>query len=443
MVKPVTYGKRVRMSYSRIDEVLDLPDLIEVQRSSYDWFINEGLDEVLKDISPIEDYTGSLVLEFVSHYISDQLKYDEAESRERDATYSAPLKVKVRLINKDTGEIKEQEVFMGDLPLMTSKGTFIINGAERVVVSQLVRSPGVYYKEEPDKTGKSLVSSTLIPNRGAWLDYETDSNDVVYVRIDRTRKTPITVLLRILGIQTNSEILELLGDSRHIEETLAKDATVDRESALIEVYKKQRPGEPPTLESAESLINNLFFDHRRYDLAKVGRYKFNKKLSIARRIEGQESAEDIINNETGELLVEEGQIIEPATADLIELSGINRVVLRKDDADVVVIGNNFVDLKAFDLPFDPENLGLKGKVYYPKMKELLENYSDVTELEREVRNNLRVLSPKHITVDDIIASVSYQFNLFHGIGIVDDIDHLGNRRVRSVGELLQNQFRIG
>ncbi len=432
------------MSYSRIPEVLDLPDLIKVQRSSYDWFVSEGLEEVFNDISPIEDYTGSLVLEFVGHYLEEEKKYTEEESRDHDATYSAPLKVKVRLINRDTGEIKEQEVFMGDLPLMTKNGTFIINGAERVVVSQLVRSPGVSFKEELDKSGNSLISATVIPNRGAWLEFETDSHGVVSVRIDRTRKTPITTLLRMLGLESDKEIIDVLGESKPLLETLEKDITVDRESALLEVYKKQRPGEPPTVESAESLIHNMFFDYRRYDLAKVGRYKFNKKLALKERIIGRESKEDIFDPKTGELLVEEGQVISSEDAKNIEWAGVNRVVIVVDGEDVVVVGNHFVDLEAFDTPVDLMTLGLKGRIYYPKMMEILEECGeDAKEFERAVRRDIRELSPKHITVDDIISAVSYQFNLFYGVGTTDDIDHLGNRRVRSVGELLQNQFRIG
>ncbi|NLX61824.1 MAG: DNA-directed RNA polymerase subunit beta [Tissierellia bacterium] len=444
MVHPVKYGRRVRMSYSRIEEILDLPDLIEVQKESYKWFIQEGLKEVFEDISPIQDYTGNLILEFVDYYIGKEPKYTEEEARERDATYSAPLKVKVRLINKETGEVKEQEVFMGDFPLMTKKGTFIINGAERVVVSQLVRSPGVYYSEEIDKSGKRLYSATVIPNRGAWLEYETDSNDVVYVRIDRTRKLPITTLLRALGYKTNAEILELLGESEQILKTLEKDNTSSDEEALIEIYKRLRPGEPPTVESAQSLLKNLFFEARRYDLAKVGRYKFNKKLALYNRIIGKRAATDIINEETGELFVSEGEKITRDKAIEIENSGIKEVDVITDDGKIVrVIGNHFVSGKAFDLPFSLEEFGLKEKVYYPVMKELVDTYDDPEELKEAIKERIRDLSPKHIIVEDIIATINYQFNLFHGIGSTDDIDHLGNRRLRSVGELLQNQFRIG
>lgn len=444
MVHPVTYGKRVRMSYSRIDEVLDLPDLIEVQKFSYDWFVNEGLREVFEDISPIQDYTGNLILEFIDYHIGENIKYSEHEARERDANYSAPLKVKARLINKETGEVKEQEVFMGDLPLMTDNGTFIINGAERVVVSQLVRSPGVYFSSEIDKTGKRLYSSTVIPNRGAWLEYESDSNDIVYVRVDRTRKVPITTLLRALKVQSNAEIIEVLGETEQTLNTLEKDNTKDVEEALIEIYKKLRPGEPPTVESANNLINNLFFDPRRYDLAKVGRYKFNKKLALYNRISGRKAADDIYNLETGELMVSKDEKITRDKAIDIENSGINMVDIVLDDGKKVrVVGNNFVSSKAFDLPFSLEEMGLKEKVYYPLMKELIDKYEDAEELKEAVIERIKDLSPKNIIVDDIVASINYEFNLFNGIGITDDIDHLGNRRLRSVGELLQNQFRIG
>ncbi|NLY20204.1 MAG: DNA-directed RNA polymerase subunit beta [Tissierellia bacterium] len=444
MVHPVKLGKRVRMSYSRVEEVLDLPDLIEVQTSSYDWFTSEGLKEVLDDVSPIEDYSGTLILEFVDHYISDEIKYSLDEAKERDANYSAPLKVRVRLVNKETGEIKEQEVFMGDIPLMTPNGTFIINGAERVVVSQLVRSPGVYYKEETDKTGKKLYSSTLIPNRGAWIELESDSNDIVHTRIDRNRKIPMTILVRALGVESRAEILELFGETEQLLNTLEKDITNNREEAIIEIYKKLRPGEPPTLDSAESLFNNMFFDNKRYDLAKVGRYKFNKKLAISERIKFMRSADDIIDRETGEILVSEGEIITEEKALEIENAGINKVtVLLDGDKRANVLGNNFVDPKAFELDIDFAELGLKEKVYYPLMKELVDANDDVEVLKEIIKENLKKLSPKHVLVDDVLSSVSYELGLFQGIGLVDDIDHLGNRRIRSVGELLQNQFRIG
>lgn len=443
MVHPVTLGKRERMSYSRIKEVLDLPDLIEVQKSSYKWFVEEGLREVFDDISPIQDFTGNLILEFVDYYIDSEVKYDEMEARERDANYSAALKVKVRLINRETGEVKEQEVFMGDIPLMTDKGTFIINGAERVVVSQLVRSPGVYFVESIDKSGEKVYSSTLIPNRGAWLEYETDANNVIHVRIDRTRKVPVTTLLRALKISSDAEIIDLLGETEQLLLTLEKDISTNEEEALLEIYKRLRPGEPPTLDSAKSLLNNLFFDPRRYDLAKVGRYKFNKKLSLYNRITDRKSAEDIIDPNTGEILVEKNEIISRQKAIEIENTGINSVKILLDDGKTIkVLSNNFVSGEAFDLPFSLEELGLKEKVYYPLMKELVDNYEG-EELKQAIKDRIKELSPKHILVDDIIASINYEFNLFYGIGNSDDIDHLGNRRLRSVGELLQNQFRIG
>ncbi|MGF7058335.1 DNA-directed RNA polymerase subunit beta [Brassicibacter mesophilus] len=444
MVHPVSVGKRVRMSYSKIDEVLELPDLIEVQKRSYDWFIEEGLREVFEDISPIQDYTGNLILEFVDYSIGDEAKYDEEESKERDVTFAAPLKVKVRLINKETGEVKEQEVFMGDFPLMTDKGTFIINGAERVIVSQLVRSPGVYFSEEIDKTGKRLYSSTVIPNRGAWLEYESDSNDIVHVRVDRTRKLPLTILLRALGYSTNPSIIGLLGESEQLLKTLEKDSTKTEEEGLLEIYKRLRPGEPPTVDSARSLINTLFFDPKRYDLARVGRYKFNKKLSLYSRIANRRSADRIIDPNTGEILAEKEEKITRKKAIQIENAGINVVeVLTEENKIVKVMGNHFVDIKAFKLPFALDDFGIKEKVCYPVMKELIDKYAEPEELKEAIKDRIRELSPKHITIPDIIASINYEFNLFFGIGNIDDIDHLGNRRLRSVGELLQNQFRIG
>ncbi|WP_210060268.1 DNA-directed RNA polymerase subunit beta [Peptoniphilus stercorisuis] len=451
MVHPVKYGKRERMSFSRIDEVLSLPNLLEVQTSSFEWLLKEGLKEVFDDVSPIEDYSGNLILEFVDYYVSDEIKYDIDEAKQRDTNYSAPLKVRVRLINSETGEVKEQEVFMGDLPLMTPTGTFVINGAERVVVSQLVRSPGAYYKVETDKTGKKLYSSTLIPNRGAWLEFETDSQGVINVRIDRTRKIPITILLRAIGVESNREILELLGESEGLLKTFEKDTTSNKNEGLLEIYKKLRPGEPPTVESAQSLFENMFFDSKRYDLAHVGRYKFNKKLGIATRIVGQYSGEDIINEETGELLASKDEIISEEMAEAIEQSGINKVIVTiksshedEADRDVIVIGNNFANVDSFELPFNMREIGFKEKVYYPLFKEIYEEYSDDVEaLKENLKKNIDLLSPKHIVVDDMIAAVSYEFGLFFGVGTVDDIDHLGNRRIRSVGELLQNQFRIG
>ena len=451
MVHPVKYGNRERMSFSRIEEVLEVPNLLEVQTSSFKWLLDEGLREVFDDVSPIEDYAGNLILEFVDYKISDEIKYSIDEAKARDTNYAAPLKVIVRLINVKTGEVKEQEVFMGDLPLMTPTGTFVINGAERVVVSQLVRSPGAYYKVETDKTGKKLYSSTLIPNRGAWLEYETDSQGVINVRIDRTRKIPITVLLRAIGVQSNSEITEFLGESEALSKTFEKDLTSNKEEALIEIYKKLRPGEPPTLDSAQSLFENMFFDFKRYDLAHVGRYKFNKKLNLASRIEEMIAGEDVINPNTGEVLVNEEELIDRQTAYKIENAGINRVIVRikavhlnDTDKDVIVYGNNFCIPSDFDLPFSLKEIGFKEKIYYPVFKEIYDEFSENPEaLKEELIKRKNELSPKHIIVDDILASISYEFGLFPGVGKTDDIDHLGNRRIRSVGELLQNQFRIG
>ena len=443
MPHPVTIGKRKRMSFSKIKEIADVPNLIEIQVDSYKWFLEEGLKEVFDDISPIEDYTGNLILEFVDYSLDENPKYDIEECKERDATYCAPLKVKVRLINKETGEIKEQEVFMGDFPLMTERGTFVINGAERVIVSQLVRSPSVYYAEERDKTGKRLISSTVIPNRGAWLEYETDSNDVISVRVDRTRKQPVTVLLRALGIGSDAEIIELLGEDERLSATLEKDNTNTVEEGLIEIYKKLRPGEPPTVESASSLINALFFDPKRYDLAKVGRYKFNKKLAICYRIMNRVAARDIVNPETGEVFVKAGETIGYNVAKDIQNAGINVVhLLIDDEKEIKVIGNNFVDIEAH-VDFDISDLKIKEKVHYPTLKEILDNYDDEEEIKEVIKSRMKELIPKHILLDDIIASISYEFNLFYGVGTIDDIDHLGNRRIRSVGELLQNQVRIG
>lgn len=416
MPYPVTIGKRTRMSFSKIKEIADLPNLIEIQVDSYKWFLEEGLKEVFEDISPIEDYTGNLILEFVDYSLDEKPKYDIEECKERDATYHAPLNVKVRLINKETGEIKEQKVFMGDFPLMTDRGTFVINGAERVIVSQLVRSPGVYYALDRDmKTGKKLISSTVIPNRGAWLEYETDTNDVIYVRVDRTRKQPVTVLLRALGIGTDEEIKELLGEDERLLATLDKDNTNSVESGLVEIYKKLRPGEPPTVESASSLINALFFDAKRYDLAKVGRYKFNKKLALAYRIMNRISCEDIINPETGEVFVKDGEKISYEKAWEIQNSGINVVhVLAEEDRKVKVIGNNFVDIKSH-IKFDIDDLKIKEKVHYPTLKEILDECATEEEIKEALRIRMRELIPKHILLDDIIASINYQFNLFSDV----------------------------
>ncbi|HHW69926.1 MAG TPA: DNA-directed RNA polymerase subunit beta [Clostridiales bacterium] len=443
MVHPVETEKRVRMSYSRIKEVLEMPNLIEIQKKSYEWFLEEGIKEVFEDISPITDYTETLVLEFVSYKLEDEPKYSVAESKERDVSYSAPLKARVRLINRDTGEVKEQDVFMGDFPLMTEQGTFIINGAERVIVSQLVRSPSVYYDKEIDKTGKTLYSATVIPNRGAWLEYETDSNEIVYVRIDRTRKLPITVLLRALGYGTNAQIIDLLGEDERLSATLEKDNTSSAEEGLLEVYKRLRPGEPPTIESANQLINTLFFDAKRYDLARVGRYKFNKKLGISGRIVDTVVAEDIIDPNTNKIILKAGSKIDRETAKDIQNRGVNSVSIQLEDGKVIkVVGNNFVDASYY-LDFDPIEADINEKVHYPTLKEILDQGLEGEELKGALKDNKDRLIPKHILVDDIVASISYIFNIAHGVGYVDDIDHLGNRRLRSVGELLQNQFRIG
>ena len=444
MPHPVKIGNRVRMSYSKINEVLELPDLIEVQKKSYEWFLNEGLKEVFDDISPIEDYTGNLILEFVDHSLYGEPKFNQVECKERDSTYSVPLKLKVRLINKETGEIKEQEAFMGEFPLMTEKGTFIINGAERVIVSQLVRSPGVYFNMNRDKVGKELYEATLIPNRGAWLEYETDSNDIIYVRVDRTRKLPATVLVRAMGLSSNSQIIETLGETEHLLKTLEKDNTANTEEALIEIYKRLRPGEPPTLDSATSLINSLFFDPKRYDLAKVGRYKFNKKLSLENRVTGKKAAENIIDTETGEILVHKDETISAEAIDKLEAAGIFTVeIYNSEDKVTKVLCNKFVDPKVFGLDIDFDKLGLKERVFYPTMKRILEENSSTEDIEKAIIDNMKELSPRHIIVEDMIASANYQFGLFKGIGSTDDIDHLGNRRIRSVGELLQNQVRVG
>ena len=443
MVHPVQLGRTTRMSYSRIDEVLEMPNLIEVQKNSYQWFLDEGLREVLRDVSPITDYTGNLVMEFIDYSLDlDNIKYSIEECKERDATYSAPLKVKVRLINKETGEVKEQEIFMGDFPLMTETGTFVINGAERVIVSQLVRSPGIYYSMDRDKTGKKLYSNTVIPNRGAWLEYETDSNNIVYVRIDRTRKLPITVLLRALGYGTDAQLLQLFGKDEKLLATIQKDNTKSEEEGLLEVYKRLRPGEPPTVESASALLTGLFFDPKRYDLSKVGRYKFNKKLALATRIRNHMAADDIVDGQTGEVLVEKGNVISNEIAWQIQNSGINVVHLDINGKIVKVIGNNTVDIQPY-INFDAASVGITEKVRYDVLQEILKEYSDDEDIKKAIIENKDLLIPKTITIEDIISSVNYIFGLDDGIGTLDDIDHLGNRRLRSVGELLQNQFRIG
>ncbi|MBV7276236.1 DNA-directed RNA polymerase subunit beta [Clostridium thailandense] len=443
MVHPVQVGKRTRMSFSRLKEVGDMPNLIEVQLDSYNWFLKEGLQEVFDDVNPIQDYTANLNLEFVGYKLDmDNIKYSVEECKERDATYAAPLKVKVRLLNKETGEVKEQEVFMGDFPLMTEQGTFIINGAERVIVSQLVRSPGVYYDMSVDKTGKKLFSSTVIPNRGAWLEYETDSNDVIYVRIDKTRKLPITILVRAMGYGTDAEITEFFGDDERLKASIEKDNTKTREEALLEIYKRLRPGEPPTVDSAQSLIESLFFDPKRYDLSRVGRYKFNKKLALHLRIANQISAQDIVNLQTGEILVQKGEKISREKSIEIQNCGVNVVDIQVEDKIVRVISNNFVSIHNF-IDFNIDDLNIRELVHYPTLKEILDNYSDEKSIKEQIRKNMHSLIPKHIIRDDIYATVSYELGLAYNIGHTDDIDHLGNRRLRSVGELLQNQFRIG
>ncbi len=444
MVHPVKVGKRERMSFSKVKDTAEMPNLIEVQIDSYDWFLAEGLHEVFDDINPIQDYTGNLSLEFVNYKLDmENIKYSVEQCKERDTTYAAPLKVKVRLQNNETGEIKEQEVFMGDFPIMTDQGTFVINGAERVIVSQLVRSPGVYYNYTVDKTGKKLFSSTVIPNRGAWLEYETDSNDVIYVRIDKTRKLPITVLMRVmLNYGSDAEILEVFGEEERLKASLEKDNTKEKNDALLEIYKRLRPGEPPTVDSAISLIESLFFDAKRYDLSKVGRYKFNKKLAVKWRITNQIAAENIINPSTGEIIVEKGSKISRELAAEIQNLGINSVDIQVDDRVIRVIGNNFVDLSKH-VSFDISELNIKEYVHYPTLKAILETYHNEDEIKEQIKASANKLVPKHIIRDDIYATLSYELGLAYGIGYVDDIDHLGNRRLRSVGELLQNQFRIG
>ncbi len=445
MPQPVKYGRKTRMSFAKINEVATMPNLIDIQTKSYDWFVEEGLKEVFEDISPIKDYTGNLVLELVDYSLNDPPKYDQEECKERDATYAAPLKVRVRLINNETGEIKEQEVFMGDFPLMTERGTFIYNGAERVVVTQLVRSPGPYYDYTTDKSNNKLFSAQIIPNRGAWLEYETDVNGVISVRVDRTRKVPVTTLLRALGYATNDEIFALLGAEKRLEETLSKDQTDSREEGLKEIYKKLRPGEPPTVESAQSLLDSLFFDAKRYDLAKVGRYKYNKKLGLYSRIINCVAAEDVFDPNTAEILVEEGQSISKEMALQIENAGVGYVMIhgKNDEAGITkVIGNRFVDIKTY-IEFDISDLKLADKVYYPVLMEILSENADQESIRKALVARKNDLSPKHIIIEDIVASVSYILNLEHGVGDTDDIDHLGNRRLRTVGELLQNQFRIG
>ncbi len=443
-IRPMASGKQIRMSYQRHKEVLEMPNLIEVQKDSYQWFLGEGLREVFDDISPITDYSGQLSLEFVDFELcKDDVKYSIEKCKERDATYAAPLKVRVRLYNKEKEEISEHEIFMGDLPLMTETGTFVINGAERVIVSQLVRSPGIYYDITKAKFGKELYACTVIPNRGAWLEYETDANDVFYVRVDRTRKVPITALIRALGVGTNEEIIELFGDEPKIQASIAKDPSTNYQEGLLELYKKIRPGEPLSVDSASSLINGMFFDARRYDLAKVGRYKFNKKLMLKNRIRGRVLAEDAVDMQTGEIIASAGTEVTAEIADAIQNAAIPAVWIVTPEKNVKVLSNMMVDLKNY-VDCDPKELGIKELVYYPVLSQILEEYAgDEDAIKEAVRKNVHELVPKHITKEDIIASINYNIHLEYGIGNPDDIDHLGNRRIRAVGELLQNQYRIG
>ncbi len=442
-IRPVKSGKSFRMSYSRQKEVLEMPNLIEVQKDSYQWFLDEGLKEVLEDISPIEDYSGKLSLEFVDFTLcEDDVKYSIEECKERDATYAAPLKVRVRLYNKENDEINEHEIFMGDLPIMTETGTFVINGAERVIVSQLVRSPGIYYAISHDKLGKRLFSCTVIPNRGAWLEYETDSNDIFYVRVDRTRKVPITVLIRALGFGTNAEIIDLFGEEPKILASLTKDTATNYQEGLLELYKKIRPGEPLAVDSAESLITSMFFDPRRYDLAKVGRYKFNKKLLLRNRVNGQVLAEDVVDTLTGEIIAEAGTRLDRELADKIQNAAVPYLWIKGEERNIKVISNLMVDIRSF-VDADPASMGVTELVYYPVLKKILEENDDIEDIKEAVHKHIHELIPKHITKEDIIASINYNMHLEYGLGNDDDIDHLGNRRIRAVGELLQNQYRIG
>ena len=442
-IKEVKYEKASRKDFAKVGDYIEMPNLIKVQKDSYDWFIEEGLGEVLKDISPIEDYSGNLVLEFFDYYMEEKTKYSVEEAKERDATYSTRLHVKVRLINRETGEIKEQEIYLGDFPLMTDSGTFVINGAERVVVSQLVRSPGCYYGEEFDtKTGKRTYNSTVMPLRGAWLEYETDGNDIFWVRVDRTRKVPVTTLLRAIGIATDSQIIDLFGKEEMLKATINKDTIKDQDEALIEIYKKLRPGELPTVDAARNLFNGLFYDNKRYDLAKVGRYKFNQKLALATRIKDKVSANDIVDSETGEVFVQAGEIISEEVAEEIQDSGINIVDIMVGDKKVRIIGNSTCNIHKVLPTVDLSKLHIKELVNYNVLKNIIDNTSE-EELVKALEERMDELVPKHITTEDMIASINYLLNLSHGLGKPDDIDHLANRRIRCVGELLQNQFRIG
>ena len=442
-IKEVNYEKTSRKDFAKVGDYIEMPNLIKVQKDSYDWFVEEGLGEVLRDISPIEDYSGNLVLEFFDYYMEEKTKYTVEEAKERDATYSTRLHVKVRLINRETGEIKEQEIYLGDFPLMTDSGTFVINGAERVVVSQLVRSPGCYYGEEFDtKTGKRTYNSTVMPLRGAWLEYETDGNDIFWVRVDRTRKVPVTTLLRAIGVATDSQILDLFGDEEMLKATISKDTIKDQDEALIEIYKKLRPGELPTVDAARNLFNGLFYDNKRYDLAKVGRYKFNQKLALAVRIKDKVAANDIVDSETGEVFVQAGEIISEEVAENIQNAGINIVDIMVGERKVRIIGNSTCNIHKVLPTFDLSKLHFKELVNYNVLKNIIDN-TDEKDLVKTIEERYDELVPKHITTEDMIASISYLLNLSHGLGKPDDIDHLANRRIRSVGELLQNQFRIG
>ena len=444
-IRALQLGDTTRMSYSKINEVLEMPNLIEVQKNSYQWFLDKGLKEVFEDISPITDFSGNLILEFIDFSLDSEPKYSVEECKERDATYAASLKVKARLYNRELDELKEQEIFMGDFPLMTETGTFIINGAERVIVSQLVRSPGIYYASDFDKVGKKLLSSTVIPNRGAWLEYETDSNDVFYVRVDRTRKVPVSVLIRAMGVGSDAEIVELFGEEPKILATLEKDTAKSYEEGLIEIYKKLRPGEPPTVESSASLLNGMFFDPKRYDLAKVGRYKFNKKLALRNRVKDAVLAESVVDPMTGEVVAEEGAILTMELCDQIQDTGVGYIYIATEERKVKVLTNQAVKIDSYieEFGLTAEELGINERVYYPMLVKLLEENATAEELKAAIKENIHELLPKHITLEDIFASINYVMHLDYGYGNVDDIDHLGNRRIRSVGELLQNQFRIG
>ena len=444
-IRALRSGDTTRISYSKINEVLEMPNLIEVQKNSYQWFLDEGLKEVFEDISPITDFSGNLILEFIDFSLDSEPKYSIEECRERDATYAASLRVKARLYNRELDELKEQEIFMGDFPLMTETGTFIINGAERVIVSQLVRSPGIYYASEFDKDGKTLLSSTVIPNRGAWLEYETDSNDVFYVRVDRTRKVPVSVLIRAMGVGSDAEIIELFGEEPKILATLEKDVAKSYEEGLIEIYKKLRPGEPPTVESSASLLNGMLFDPKRYDLAKVGRYKFNKKLALRNRIRDAVLAENVVDPMTGEVIAEEGAVLTLELCDRIQDSGAGYLYIMAEEKKVKILSNQTVKIDGYleEFGLTAEEFGIKERVYYPMLAKLLEENATAEEMKAAIKENIHELLPKHITLEDIFASINYVIHLDYGYGNVDDIDHLGNRRIRSVGELLQNQFRIG